>query len=382
MKKFQGGSMDRRSFLVGSAAAAATVVMPESAGSAPADVEWRNKQAGMTYRRLGRTGFMVSSVGMGGDDISPDNYDHVLYAMDLGLNYFDTSPQYGRGKSEEGYALVLKARGRESAFLTTKTLHPTTRDWKPYDDLFESLPASEQARYRELAREEVERTSATKPEYMGHYFRGQDQMIRKVVLNDLLVRDFSEKVEGKRNCKADIIKDVEGSLKRLGTDYLDCLLCPHGADVPSEAVGTPGIFEAFEILKKQGKVRHLGFSAHSDPARILDAAVENGLFSMGQVAYNFINHSFVDDAIDRAVKADLGVLVMKASRILQNPFQRSRLVPDRVQKLNEIMPGDDLTPFQKGLKWVLKNPKVNGVVMGISNMEMAKQDVPLALERA
>jgi aryl-alcohol dehydrogenase-like predicted oxidoreductase len=336
----------------------------------------------MKYRRLGRTGYMVSVAAMGGDDIRPDNYDQVLYAMDLGLNYFDTSPRYGGGLSEEGYALVIKARGRENVFLSTKTFHGKTRDSKAYNDLFESLPATEQAKYRNLAREEIERTGALKREYMGHYFGGQDRLVRQATLMELLARDYSEKVEATKDIKALIIGDVEGSLKKMGTDYLDCLLCPHGADVPYELAGIPEIYEAFETLKKQGKVRHLGFSAHSDPARMLDAAIDSGVYSLGLVAYNFLNHSYVDAAIERAEKADFGVLAMKGSRVLQNPFQRSRLVSDRVQQLNKIMPGDDLTPFQKGFKWVMANSKIKGVVMGISNMEMAKQDVPLALEQA
>jgi len=380
MKTTRTDHMHRRDFLVGSAAAAVSAALPGGASAAPAGAEWRNKQSGMTYRRLGRTNYMVSTVGMGGDDIRPDNHDQVLYAMDLGLNYFDTSPRYGGGLSEKGYAEVLKARGRENVFLSSKTHHMSTRDWKPYDDLFSSLPASEQTKYRNRVREEIERTGATKREYMGHYFGGQDKLIRKSVLWELLVKDFSEKVEGKKDYKAAIISDVEGSLKTMGTDYLDCLLCPHGADVPYEAVGIPDIYEAFEVLKKQGKVRHLGFSAHSDPARILDAAIDSGVFSMGLVAYNFINHSFVDDALARAEKEDFGVVAMKASRVLQNPFQRSRLVKARVDAVNELMPGDDLTPFQKGFKWALARKRIKSVVMGISNMEMAKEDVPLALE--
>lgn len=382
MKTMRTRDMHRRDFLVGSAAAAVSAVLPRSATSAPAGVEWRNKQSGMTYRRLGRTGFMVSSAGMGGDDIRPDNYDHVLYAMDLGLNYLDTSPRYAGGLSEEGYALVLKARGRENVFLTTKTFHLSTRDWEPYDDLFKSLPASEQTKYQNRVREEVKRTQALRGDHIGHYFGGQDMLVQKSVLHELLVKDYSGKIEPKKDIKAAIIGDVEGSLKKLGTDYLDCLLCPHGADVPYEAVGIPEIFEAFELLKKQGKVRHLGFSAHSDPARILNAAIDSDVFSMGLIAYNFVNHRFIDDTLEKAEKADFGVLAMKASRVLQNPLQKKRLRESRVQQLDELMPGDDLTPFQKGFKWALGNPKIKGVVMGISDMEMARQDVPLALAKS
>ena len=70
--------------------------------------EWRNRQPGMAYRRLGRTGYMVSEIVMGGNTISPDNNKHVEMAIEMGLNYLDTSPVYGGGKSEEGYGEVVK----------------------------------------------------------------------------------------------------------------------------------------------------------------------------------------------------------------------------------------------------------------------------------
>ena len=86
--------------------------MPHAAAAQKApDVEWRNRQPGMTYRRLGRTGLMVSSIGMGGDDIRPDGIDYVLWAVDQGLNYFDTAPQYGGGQSERGYAARPQGAG-------------------------------------------------------------------------------------------------------------------------------------------------------------------------------------------------------------------------------------------------------------------------------
>ena len=58
------------------------------------EVEWRNKQPGMHYRRLGRTGLMISEVVCGGDPISSGNYEHLNLALEMGLNYLDMAPAY------------------------------------------------------------------------------------------------------------------------------------------------------------------------------------------------------------------------------------------------------------------------------------------------
>lgn len=382
MNKTHTGSIDRRRFLAGAAAVAVTTVFSGDTAAAPADVEWRNKQSGMTYRRLGRTGFMVSSMGMGGDDIRPNNHDQVLYAIDHGLNYLDTSPRYAAGRSEEGYALVLQACGREKVFLTSKVGDEITRDVRAYREIFSSLPDPEQRRYRSLVEERIEQSGALKRDYMGHYFPGQDKLIRDAVLNNLLADKYANRINRRTGYKEEILASVEGSLRRLKTDYLDCLLCPHGVDTPYETSNHPEIFEAFEVLRKQGKVRFFGFSAHSDPAGVLSAAIDTGQYSMGMIAYNFVNHGFIDDVLEKARQADFGVLAMKASRVLQNPFQRSRLIEGRVGAIHKIVPGDDLTPFQKGFKWALANEKLSGVVAGISNMEMVKQNLPLAMTAA
>jgi hypothetical protein len=52
-----------------------------AAAAVGAEVEWRNKQPEMRYRRLGRTGFMISEIVCGGDPISPTNNRHVELAM-------------------------------------------------------------------------------------------------------------------------------------------------------------------------------------------------------------------------------------------------------------------------------------------------------------
>jgi L-galactose dehydrogenase len=63
----------------------------------------------MEYRKLGRTGLMVSVVGCGtgplGDMYGSSNDDAALRsayrAVDAGINFFDSSPSYGKGLAEE-----------------------------------------------------------------------------------------------------------------------------------------------------------------------------------------------------------------------------------------------------------------------------------------
>ena len=57
----------RRSFLQ---AGAAAILLAGAAQASSTDLEWRDKQQGMAYRRLGRTDMMISEVVCGGDPIT------------------------------------------------------------------------------------------------------------------------------------------------------------------------------------------------------------------------------------------------------------------------------------------------------------------------
>ena len=370
--------LPRREFLAISAATAIGAAIPGNSPAAPADGEYRNRQSNMTYRRLGRTGFMVSSIGMGGDDIAPDNNDLVLWAVDQGLNYFDTAPNYNRGKSESGYAAVLKARLRDKVFQATKVNVFGARSMS-IQRMLGSLSESEQTQLRNKVADEVARHDLENPDYMGNYFTGQAGGLRGAILANLLAEKFSDKID-RASFKKNVIDSVEGSLKTLGTDYLDCVLM-RGVETPYEIRNCPEILEAFETLKKQGKARFLGFSAHSDPAGNLEAAMETGVYSMCLIAYHFLNHKWVGPVIEKAKKADFGVLAMKASRVVMNPFNRRENIPERVKVLEALVPGD-MTIFQKGFHWALQNPNLSGVVIGMTTMDMAKEDVPLAFAKA
>src|SRR6266545_5974740 len=90
----------------------------------------------MQYRTLGRTGLRVSEVGYGGAPIGIPNYNEVWdpaaeaetwsvlaavrRAVEVGINYFDTAPGYGHGRSEEVLGEALDGR-RDRVVIATKT---------------------------------------------------------------------------------------------------------------------------------------------------------------------------------------------------------------------------------------------------------------------
>ena len=75
------------------------------------------KPAIRRYRTLGRTGFKVSDIGMGGD-IAESNV--VRYAYDRGITLFDTAESYGDGDSERKIGEAMRHIDRKKIFLVTK----------------------------------------------------------------------------------------------------------------------------------------------------------------------------------------------------------------------------------------------------------------------
>ena len=130
-------SIDRRDFLrVGAAAGMGLLAGTASAGPAasrtPAGAAATTKP--MPTRNLGRTGHKVSLFSLGGESAldKPNHRDVAIpiieRALDLGVNYLDTAPWYGRPErwSQRYIGEVMKHR-RKEAYLATKT-HDRTYD--------------------------------------------------------------------------------------------------------------------------------------------------------------------------------------------------------------------------------------------------------------
>jgi aryl-alcohol dehydrogenase-like predicted oxidoreductase len=134
--------MDRRGFLRGLTAAGLTVSKafpeqnsaPATADASSADVrrllkltDPGERRGEMLYRKLGKTGEMVSAIGLGGSHIAKPEVTEeigiriIQEAIDRGLTFMDNSWDYNEGRSEARMGKALSQSGyRNKAFLMTK----------------------------------------------------------------------------------------------------------------------------------------------------------------------------------------------------------------------------------------------------------------------
>ena len=275
---------------------AATAAEPETGGQIRRDsgaaFEWRNKQGDMAYRKLGRTGLMISEVICGGDPIGLNNYDHIELAIDMGLNYLDMAPMYRRGETEQAFGkLIARPSLRDRVLLTTKVSPYTSARDRMYQDVFDGLPSEKQTAIMKRAAELRRERFVDKPGYFLEYFSGQGNGIDGAFRSNAMTRDYGHLVEGSRPFRKVIMDSVEGSLKRVGTDHFDILMCPHGA-CSKEELESPEIHPTFLELKQQWRVRFLGVTSHNTPACVLRAASLLGYSAVSLLADHVIHRGY------------------------------------------------------------------------------------------
>jgi aryl-alcohol dehydrogenase-like predicted oxidoreductase len=376
--------VNRRTFIKTGASAIAALPFLRHTTAIPATapqktpLEWRNKQSNMSYRRLGRTGFMISEVVAGGDPIRPDNYKQLELAIDMGLNYLDMAPAYGRGECERAYGQLLSGSAlREKVFLTSKASNYKGLRNRLYKDLFDGLPAEKQGKITKRAQELRHLRAVEKPGYHFDYYPGQHRSYESAYLSTAMMENYGHKVDGSKEFQQAIFESVEESLKRVGTDYFDILMCPHGADAP-EQLDNPEMFAAMEKLQKQGKIRYLGVSTHNDPGGVLGRAVANGGYDIVMLAYNILNGGYVEAAIAKAASADVGLVAMKTAHAVATHHKRLQPIPAwRIEKINRLIPGEMKVPM-KGYLWALQNPNISAVISNLWDETFVKDNLSLA----
>ena len=166
--------------------------------------------------------------------------------------------------------------------------------------------------------------------------------------------------KAEKRSKAAAMQQLEETLRRMKTDYLDLWQC-HQVSEHSEVdqiFGPDGALEAFVQAKQQGKVRHIGFTGHRDPAVHLRMLEGYDGWETVQHPVNLIDPhylSFVTNLIPKTRAKGLGTLAIKSNAIGQ-------ITKQGVAKIEEC------------LRFALSND-IDTVVSGMETVEQLEQNV-------
>jgi predicted aldo/keto reductase-like oxidoreductase len=156
--------------------------------------------------------------------------------------------------------------------------------------------------------------------------------------------------------KERMLGEVEKSLKAIGTDYLDILLL-HGLR-NTEDLEREEWLAFLQQVKKDGKVRFVGFSTHSNMSELITAALKDKFFDVILTAYNFKAHDGLISAIKEAAKAGIGIIAMKT---------QAGGYEDEKNK--------NISPHQAALKWVLANEGVTCTIPSMVTFEQVDENI-------
>jgi aryl-alcohol dehydrogenase-like predicted oxidoreductase len=192
-----------------------------------------------------------------------------------------------------------------------------------------------------------------------------------------------------------IINCCHASLYRLDSDYIDLYQCHIGTPE------NPEIFvEAFELLKKEGKIRHYAISTNDLDS--LKALNSEGACASCQINYSLLSRKPENDTLPYCLDNNIGVLLRGpiAQGLLADKFtadtkfadddsvrdhwnlegnQRDAFLAwlDKVAALREFVP-DGMNMVDFALKFTLANPAVTCPIPGMKTPEQAKQNAAAA----
>jgi len=249
----------------------------------------------MQYRKLGTTDIEASVIGFGawaiggmmwGGSEEKDALRAIDAAIDHGINLIDTAPMYGCGRSEEILGKAIPAK-RDKVVLATKCgLRWDDKDWPVGEGTLKFY---------------VDQNGVTKDASATRIYQ--------------YLRPKSIRYE------------VEQSLKRLRTDYID-LLQTHWQDATTPIAAT---METLLKLKDQGKIRAIGVS--NVTADQIREYLKIGPIDVVQERFSMIDRKIDDNGILEECRKN-GISVLAYSP-MSHGLLTGHITPDR--KFN---PGD------------------------------------------
>jgi len=168
-------------------------------------------------------------------------------------------------------------------------------------------------------------------------------------------------------------QSLDESLARLGTDYVDLFLI-HGIDNIG-AMLDPRVREFADKAKRDGKIRFIGFSTHSNMAQCLAGAARLGWIDGILMTYNYrvMHEPDMMAAVEACEKAGIGLTAMKT--------QGQRLGWDSSEEAAILAPlvARGMTPGQAKLRAVMDNPQIAVAAVQMPSLKLFHENLAAAL---
>lgn len=187
--------------------------------------------------------------------------------------------------------------------------------------------------------------------------------------------------------KEHILNAVEGSLKRLKTDYIDVLLLHR----PDTLMEPEEVAEAFDALHSSGKVRYFGVS-NQNPMQIeLLSKYLNQEILIDQLQLSLTNTGMIDSGLNVNMKNEPSIdrdgSILEYCRLkgitiqAWSPFQygffegvflNNDKFPELNQKIDEIAEKKGVTNTAIAIAWILRHPAKIQAIVGTTNSKRLK----------
>lgn len=298
----------------------------------------------MLTRPIGASGIEASAIGLGtwaiggwmwGGTDETRSIAAIQASIDEGVSLIDTAPAYGQGVAEEIVGKAIKGR-RDKVVLATKCgLVWHTQQGNPFFD-YDGKPV--------------------------HRYLGKDA----------------------------IVYEVEQSLKRLGTDYIDHYIT-HWQDPTTPIAET---MEALETLKTQGKIRSIGASNTS--AADITAYVAAGQLDAIQEEYSMVKRDIETTLLPVAMAANVSALSysslalgllsgkMGPDRRFEGDDQRKdnprfsaanrQKIAALMEQISPVAETHNATLAQTVIAWTLQQPGISFSLCGARSPEQAREN--------
>lgn len=304
----------------------------------------------MEYKILGESGLELSAITYGafaiggnmwGGNEKKDSIASVHASLDHGVTTLDTAPFYGFGRSEEMIGEAIKGKDRSRIQLLTK-----------FGLVWDGSNNGK-----------------------GEFFFDAEENGRKIPVYRFASAE-------------NVVKEVEESLRRLGTDYIDLLQLhwPDGSTPVHETM------EALERLLRQGKIRAAGVSNYS--LEQLKETEKTLKVASNQVAYSMLNRGIEKDVVPYAKEKNVGIIAyspMERGLLTGKYFSNGKLKEDDhrngyfsqfnlekvktfLQAITPLAGDKNVSLSQLVLRWTTLQPGISVVLAGARNAEQAVEN--------